>query len=821
MARGRFGAYCKMSNSEITDDEKWKCDRCTYLNYPSSQRCVLCRCVKSGLLVAGGKAADASNNSNAALYGARILCKSQDIYDLAPPPKIIDQNENAPSITIPMSSATECAVSSTANTGASNADFLPQKWACEACTFLNWPKALKCTQCQTIRNKVNLSSEYQIITFVTHLNLEKIIGNANENLSSKSGHLSSVSSVTPNANIGKEMPQKSQSASPSIATPVAISNNKSPPSPDYYVHQQQGSSNGAAHLLLDSRIIAKKLQKWSCEGCTYENWPKTSKCVMCYTPRRPLINVATSTVARQASTPQSPGSPAPGTSTSSPLVEGNDKKRSLSSGKDGGRKSPKSDNCTGGAASSSTESVNCTLEPTTTVHPAVVDANTIAAAPVAATRSTQTVVVTSVSAANDEAKFERHLRRLRRQLKDVDYLWLNGIRTLFVDGLSDADAIEAFIAAGGDIARPLSQAEAHLLNSCFRSSRFECGHTLVHLAIKHHREDLLSFLLVCTDQPPMTSRRVKKVPCHLSPDAAADIRRQVAMSLRQRKGDMSCYFFTDLTTFCLPSSIYELPPSIQERLFDELLDRDVQKELEEEYAIINWSVEVTERLNSRLFALWNRTAGDCLLDSVLQATWGVFDSENSLRQALSDSLSDAANVFYPRWREFETYTADLLQYTIDEDQFARDWDLILQIASKPGSALEQVHIFALAHIIRRPIIVYGVRIVKSFRGESIDYARFEGLYLPLLWEPSFCWRSPVCLGYTRGHFCGLVPIEPEAFDYVSLTKGREFSNQPRYTYLPLQDADGQMLPLHFLNNNEDPGPIIASNEANFVDPDTM
>lgn len=46
--------------------------------------------------------------------------------------------------------------------------------------------------------------------------------------------------------------------------------------------------------------------------------------------------------------------------------------------------------------------------------------------------------------------------------------------------------------------------------------------------------------------------------------------------------------------------------------------------------------------------------------------------------------------FYPRWREYETYLADLLHFTIDDDQFARDWDLILQLASKPGSALEQV-----------------------------------------------------------------------------------------------------------------------------------
>lgn len=43
-----------------------------------------------------------------------------------------------------------------------------------------------------------------------------------------------------------------------------------------------------------------------------------------------------------------------------------------------------------------------------------------------------------------------------------------------------------------------------------------------------------------------------------------------------------------------------------------------------------------------------------------------------------------------------------------------------------GASLEQLHIFALAHILRRPIIVYGVKVVKSFRGESIDFARFEG-----------------------------------------------------------------------------------------------
>jgi hypothetical protein len=77
----------------------------------------------------------------------------------------------------------------------------------------------------------------------------------------------------------------------------------------------------------------------------------------------------------------------------------------------------------------------------------------------------------------------------------------------------------------------------------------------------------------------------------------------------------------------------------------------------------------------------------------------------------------------------------------------------------PGSSLEQIHIFAIAHILRRPIVVYGIKYVKSYRGENLGFARFQGVYLPLLWEQSFCWKNPICLGYTRGHFSALVPME--------------------------------------------------------------
>ena len=78
------------------------------------------------------------------------------------------------------------------------------------------------------------------------------------------------------------------------------------------------------------------------------------------------------------------------------------------------------------------------------------------------------------------------------------------------------------------------------------------------------------------------------------------------------------------------------------------MDKDAQKELEEDCgeasSAINWSEEIRISLGSRLHALWNRSAGDCLLDSVLQATWGVFDRENTLRTAMADSLHEAGHM---------------------------------------------------------------------------------------------------------------------------------------------------------------------------------
>ena len=214
---------------------------------------------------------------------------------------------------------------------------------------------------------------------------------------------------------------------------------------------------------------------------------------------------------------------------------------------------------------------------------------------------------------NNNLEYEKRLRQLRRRMRETDWAWLSACMGV-VEG--DSNPVEAYLNGGGDPTRKLTNCEATLLG---RPGVYEQGHTLVHLAVKLHREDLLATLLSQMDS--FAAPVVKRVPSYVAPDLAAAIRRQVALGVRQRKGPVPCFYLSDCATYTLPPEVEDLPRATQEQLLDELLDRDAQTELDTEL-VINWSVEVTAGLGSRLSALWNRSAGDCLLDAVLQVTFG-------------------------------------------------------------------------------------------------------------------------------------------------------------------------------------------------------
>ena len=60
-----------------------------------------------------------------------------------------------------------------------------------------------------------------------------------------------------------------------------------------------------------------------------------------------------------------------------------------------------------------------------------------------------------------------------------------------------------------------------------------------------------------------------------------------------------------------------------------------------------------------------------------------------------------------------------------------------------------------------------------------------------------CYRTPLALGYTRGHFCALIPPEPTAVGGMGAGAMPPSPPQAACNYLPLVTSEREVLPLHF------------------------
>ncbi|ELK36826.1 Ubiquitin thioesterase ZRANB1 [Myotis davidii] len=597
------------------------------------------------------------------------------------------------------------------------------KWACEYCTYENWPSAIKCTMCRAQRPSGTIITEDPF----------------------KSG----------SSDVGRDWdPSSTEGGSSPLICP-----------------------DSSARPRVKSSYSMENANKWSCHMCTYLNWPRAIRCTQCLSQRR---------TRSPTESPQSSGSGSrPVAFSVDPCEEYNDRNKLNT------------------RTQHWTCSI-CTYENWAKAKKCVVcdhpRPNNIEAIELAETEEASSIINEqdrarwrgSCSSSNSQRRSPPTTKRDSDVQMDFQRIELAG-------AVGSKEELEVDFKKLKQIKNRMKKTDWLFLNACVGPSAFDVGYTLVHLAIRFQRQDMLAILLTEVSQ-----QAAKCIPAMVCPELTEQIRREIAASLHQRKGDFACYFLTDLVTFTLPADIEDLPPTVQEKVFDEVLDRDVQKELEEESPIINWSLELATRLDSRLYALWNRTAGDCLLDSVLQATWGIYDKDSVLRKALHDSLHDCSHWFYTRWKDWESWYSQSfgLHFSLREEQWQEDWAFILSLASQPGASLEQTHIFVLAHILRRPIIVYGVKFYKSFRGETLGYTRFQGVYLPLLWEQSFCWKSPIALGYTRGHFSALVAMENDGYGSRGAGANLNTDDDVTITFLPLVDSERKLLHVHFLSAQE-------------------
>ncbi|XP_051020067.1 tumor necrosis factor alpha-induced protein 3 isoform X2 [Acomys russatus] len=225
-------------------------------------------------------------------------------------------------------------------------------------------------------------------------------------------------------------------------------------------------------------------------------------------------------------------------------------------------------------------------------------------------------------------------------------------------------------------------------------------------------------------------------------------------------------------------------PQFRETIHKALIDRSIQASLESQKKL-NWCREVR-----KLVALKTNGDGNCLMHAACQYMWGVQDTDLVLRKALCSTLkeTDTRN-FKFRWQLESLKSQEFVETGLcyDTRNWNEEWDTLVKMASADTPAarsglqynsLEEIHIFVLSNILRRPIIVISDKMLRSLEsGSNFAPLKMGGIYLPLHWPAQECYRYPIVLGYDSQHFVPLVTLKdsgPEirAVPLVNRDRGR-------------------------------------------------
>ncbi|XP_067831930.1 LOW QUALITY PROTEIN: OTU domain-containing protein 7B-like [Heptranchias perlo] len=234
---------------------------------------------------------------------------------------------------------------------------------------------------------------------------------------------------------------------------------------------------------------------------------------------------------------------------------------------------------------------------------------------------------------------------------------------------------------------------------------------------------------------------------------------------------------------------------------------------------LNWWAHVDASCQ-RLLPLATTGDGNCLLHAASLGMWGFHDRDLMLRKALYSMMVKGMEkeALRRRWRWQQTQQNKESGLVYTEDEWQKEWNELIKLASSEprihfgtnGSgcggrlatstfpalnsvesseepvyeSLEEFHVFVLAHVLRRPIVVVADTMLRDSGGEAFAPIPFGGIYLPLEVPANKCHRSPLVLAYDQAHFSALVSMEQ-----------REPCKEQ--AVIPLTDSEHKLLPVHF------------------------
>ncbi len=201
--------------------------------------------------------------------------------------------------------------------------------------------------------------------------------------------------------------------------------------------------------------------------------------------------------------------------------------------------------------------------------------------------------------------------------------------------------------------------------------------------------------------------------------------------------------------------------------------------------------------------------------------WGFHDRELILRTALHRLLTTGRERegIRRRWKlQTGIRNEEAVGLKFSDEEWDFEWSEVVKIATNQPrgqplteslrrysslrvryESLEEIHVFALAHVLRRPMIVIADKVLRGVGGEDFAPIYFGGIYLPLEISPTLCYKSPVVLAYDASHFSALVAKEekkPQRQSRYARIGGK------RDVVIPLVLPSGSLLPVQFVVDPE-------------------
>eukprot|EP00042_Codosiga_hollandica_P048873 m.556478 g.556478 ORF g.556478 m.556478 type:complete len:757 (-) comp57753_c0_seq80:3603-5873(-) len=419
-----------------------------------------------------------------------------------------------------------------------------------------------------------------------------------------------------------------------------------------------------------------------------------------------------------------------------------------------------------------------------------------------------------VPSSNDRQTFDR-VHALLQRVSIEDTLWHECCRAAF-EGKTDYFTRQSIPTEF--LTRKLTSDDALILNEITdKPDAFVVDMTIFDIALSSSHQDIITLF----QQKPAQAvdpLGLKRQAQHVSKELAEETLSMMFATLVQHP-TTKCFAFESafsFSTFVVTRDVWSLSHPSQVRFFDQCTDRAVQERFGEDNSdslddarnnksddparapfmnVFSWF-----RVHGvpRFLAFWNGGLGDCLLDAITQALIGVCVSTTPsfrlFRSSLHATMTECGGL-RRRWEEAKAREFSSMGFSLERHQWISEWQSLLDAAASPRKSLFDFHIFVLAQMIRRPIIVYSESGVKNSHGSLLQQsAGLDGIYLPVMWPQDQVFKQPIAIAYTRGHYSAMIACE-------SATPSQASARHVHVGCLPLKSGN-KWMNVPFLTNAE-------------------